>query len=82
MTDDSKPLTNVSFIAFEKTVDALEAAADMTGDSPTDVLNRAVQLYAEVLRIDCGGLGSGRVVFDSPASQVRIEVNRPWWRFW
>lgn len=80
MTDESEPLTKVTAFLFERSMLALEAAAKATGDSPTETINRAVQLYDHVIRLHASG--NGRVLFDSAGVTVRIEVNRPWWRFW
>jgi hypothetical protein len=40
------PLTKVSANFTQRSVIALEAAAEISGDTQTDCLNRAVQLYA------------------------------------
>lgn len=80
MTDETEPLTKVTAYFFPKSMTALEQAAEMTGDSLTETLNRAAQVYAHVVRLHANG--NGRVLFDSGDGQVRIEVNRPWWRFW
>lgn len=83
MADDLGPLTKVSANFIGKSVDALDAAAEQTGDSRTDALNRAIQLYARIVQLDSHGHGWGRLRMHSRDGRpVRIEVNRPWWRFW
>lgn len=50
------PLTKVSANFTERAMIALAVAAEVTGDTHTDCLNRAIQVYALVVRrIDDGG---------------------------
>lgn len=61
-------LTKVTVNLLPRTVAALEQASESTGDSKTDTINRAVQLYAWVQRmLDAGE--SLRVV--SPDGETR-----------
>jgi hypothetical protein len=77
------PLTKVSVNFTARSVIALDAAAANTGESRTDTINRAVQLYAAVVAGHAGGFGSARhVITDTPGAPMRVEVNRPRWRFW
>lgn len=55
MTDDIGPLTKVGFKAIEKTMTALNAAAETTGLSKTDTLNQSVQIYAYLLAARSAG---------------------------
>jgi hypothetical protein len=48
------PLTKVSANFLPRSMVALEAAAELSGDNHTDCLNRAIQVYAyvEQLRVE------------------------------
>lgn len=77
------PLTKLSANITDRSRMALEAAAEQTGDTQTDTVNRAIQLYAFVVKLHAKGRGWGRFTFlTDPPKACRIEVNRPWWRFW
>jgi len=65
------------------TAEALAAAVEQTGLSRTDTINRAVQMYAQLIQAHDEGNGWAVMVWnDAPAKKCVIEVNRPWWRFW
>jgi hypothetical protein len=48
----------------EKSVSALEAAVDLTGDTRTDAVNRAVQFYLLMLETARDELGAYKAVSD------------------
>jgi hypothetical protein len=78
---DLEAITKVCANCTARTMVALKAAADLTGDSETDTINRAVQLYAAI--VACHEAGSARIKVESKTGAVmRIDVNRPWWRLW
>lgn len=83
------PITLISVNFTARSIEALEAAAEQCGDSRTDTINRAVQLYATVIK--CHDEGDGWATLsipDAPGKPCHIEINnpprrvRPWWRFW
>lgn len=49
------PLTKVSANFTERSLIALEAAAQLSGDNEADCLNRAIQVYALVVKTIAGG---------------------------
>jgi hypothetical protein len=76
-------ITKLSANLLPSTVAALNAAVEEAGDTATDTVNRAIQLYAEIMRLHAKGRGWGRFTFHTdPPKACRIEINRPWWRFW
>lgn len=79
---DLGPLTKVSINFLEKSMEALEAAAEQTGDNRTDTLNRAIQAYARVVQLHDRGRGGGRFHIWQDGRWIRVEIDRPWWRFW
>lgn len=52
---DKKKLTKVTVNLVPRAVDALNAAAEQTGDSRTDTVNRALQMYALLVRDTADG---------------------------
>lgn len=61
MTDtETAGLTKVTVNLTEGSMDALDTTADALGDSRTDTVNRAVQLYAAVTALQVGA----KVTFD------------------
>lgn len=60
---------------------ALTAAAEQTGDSKTDTINRALIVYATIIQVHDRGEGRGAFSIDCPLdAPVRVEVNRRrWW---
>jgi hypothetical protein len=46
MDEDREPLTKLAVNITNRTERALARAAELTGDTKTDTINRAVQLYA------------------------------------
>ncbi len=81
MSETRTDITKLSANLLPSTVAALNAAVDETGDSATDTVNRAIQLYAEVMRLHAAGWGRFTFLTDPPKA-CRIEINRPWWRLW
>ena len=80
---DGGGLTRLTVNLVRESVDALNAAAEMAGDTRTDTVNRAIQLYAEVLRLDEGGIGYGRIhMRQQGVHTIHVDVNRPFLRFW
>lgn len=78
MSDD---LTKLTVNLVPRAVAALQAAAETTGDTRTDTVNRALQMYATL----CAAADSGYVQLrfrDSTGRWIPVEVNRPRWRFW
>ncbi|ACU71901.1 hypothetical protein Caci_2992 [Catenulispora acidiphila DSM 44928] len=52
---------------------ALKQVADLTGDSKTDVINRALQLYAYIEQVmRDGGAVLVKTAKDSPAQELKI----------
>lgn len=47
---DGSPMKKVTVALVDRAADALDEVCDLTGGSKTDVINRAVQLYAFVER--------------------------------
>jgi len=68
----TEPITKVSFNAIPTAVRAIEIAAELTGDTRTDTINRAVQLYAfvEKIRHDGGHL----VVHNADGTANRLDL--------
>lgn len=67
----------------DRSVTALDAAVDQSGDTTTDTVNRSIQIYAAIIQLHNEGAGSGAMLLiDMPGGTCRIEVNRPWWRWW
>lgn len=62
------PLTKVSANFTQRSVIALEAASEISGDNQTDCLNRAIQLYAYITKVHADG---ERVVIVNPATGTR-----------
>lgn len=64
-------LTKVSANFQRRAVAALEVASDVTGDSRTDVLNRAVQFYAYLVK----KAEEGKLIFvEDPETGTRERV--------
>ncbi|RPF33421.1 hypothetical protein [Streptomyces sp. TLI_185] len=56
-----------------RSVDAMRTAVELTGDSRTDIINRAVQVYAEILQVrDAGGAWYARPEKDADLQELRI----------
>jgi uncharacterized protein (DUF1778 family) len=77
MTDQtaaSQPLERVTVNLIPKASQALERAASLTGDSKTDVINRALQVYAFVEQIlhDDGAV-SVQGANDAVPQQIKIS---------
>lgn len=53
----SRIAAKVTVNLSQKTYEALERAASITGDTKTDVINKAVQLYSEVREAQNNGGG-------------------------
>lgn len=71
--DNLKPLTKISLNMIPRAVAAIEQAADITGDSRTDVINRAVQLYAFTEAIQHAG---GFLMVHNPdGTTYRLELS-------
>lgn len=75
-------ITRLTVNITEASAVALDYAAELTGDTRTESVGRALRIYNElcVLAAD----GGGRLSFEliDGGQRVRVEVNRPWWRFW
>ena len=66
-------LERVTVNLTPRSAPALELATQLTGDSKTDVLNRAVQIYAYIeLAISQGGSVHVEETADSQPEQVKI----------
>ena len=70
-TDETLP-TKVSFNACDRAVTAMELAAEATGLSRTDTLNRAIQLYATIVHL--GPWAAARVVWRERAILRRFAA--------
>ena len=51
------PLERVTVNLTARSSKALQRLSDLTGDSKTDIINRALQIYAYLEEIDCQGGG-------------------------
>jgi hypothetical protein len=58
-TSTGKGLTKISANLVPRAVVALQQATEVTGDNATDVLNRAIQLYAYIAK----AIDEGKLVF-------------------
>lgn len=82
MSDDVQLIVNVR----EQNHQLLEAVAAATGDSKTDVINRAVVVYADVYA--AGFRGRRFVVRDRDGARIEVYARRiaplarRWWWFW
>jgi hypothetical protein len=64
-------LTKVSANFVPRAVQALELASALTGDSRTDVLNRAVQMYAYLAKM----MEEGNLVFvENPTTHAKERI--------
>ncbi len=64
-------LTKVSANFVRRSVVALQAASEITGDNQTDVLNRSIQLYAYIMKmVDEGKL----ILIDDPSAGTRERL--------
>lgn len=64
-------LTKVSANFVPRAIAALDLASEITGDSRTDVLNRAVQVYAYLVK----AADEGSLVFvENPATGIKDRV--------
>lgn len=66
----------------EESTRALAAATAITGDSRPDVVNQAILLYRVLLDDGVDGTYATHRLIVNPQVSARLEVNRPWWRFW
>jgi hypothetical protein len=74
--------TQLTVNLVPKALDALKAAADQTGDTQTDTVNVALQVYARIIQAHDEGRGSAVLRWTAtPGARVVVEVNRrPWWQ--
>lgn len=65
------PMTKVSANFTPRSVIALDAAAEITGDSKTEALNRSVQVYAYLMKLE----KEGRLLFvEDPTAGTRQRL--------
>lgn len=70
-TSSNRPITKISANFIARAMEALDQAAELTGDSRTDVLNRSVQVYAYL----CAQMEQGKlVVVEDPATGERERI--------
>ena len=65
-------LTKLTALLVPRAVAALNDAADLSGDTRTDVLNRAVQVYAFILKEQAEGRRLALVDEDGTIGWVRL----------
>lgn len=65
-------LTRLTVNLTGRATDALEKASRETGDTKTDTVNRALQVYAVVLDLEKQGGGSIRVVQGDKTIELRL----------
>lgn len=71
MTDQPTTLTTVTAYFTERSTAALDRAAATTGDTRTDTINRAVQLYDQLVDAVQSG---GRILISMPDGVERVDV--------
>jgi hypothetical protein len=78
----SDDLTQLTVNLTESAATALEFAAVLSGDNRTDTVNRALLIFNAIAEVATEG--GGRLSFEliDGGERVRVDVNRPWWRFW
>lgn len=70
MAEERQPLERVTVNLVPRSSKALQLAVDITGDTKTDTINRAIQMYAfleETVR-----QGGSILVRDAPGGDVQI----------
>lgn len=70
MAEERQPLERVTVNLVPRTAKALQLAVDITGDTKTDTINRAIQMYAfmeETVR-----QGGTILVRDKPDGDVQV----------
>jgi hypothetical protein len=79
MSDD---LTRLTVHLTEPASTALDFATVLSGDSRTDTVSRALLLYRRI--VEAATAGGDRLTFEliDGGERHRIDVDRPWWRFW
>ncbi len=65
------PITKVSANFTERSVIAMEVAAEVTGDTQTDCLNRAIQIYAYISKVFADG---EKIEIVNPTTGKREEL--------
>jgi hypothetical protein len=55
--DKGGPLERITVNLIARAARALRAVSELTGDSRTDSVNRAIQVYAYVMQVDVNGGG-------------------------
>lgn len=67
---------------------ALHAAARMTDDTNTDVVNIAVMLYAQIVEAGIESYSGGTVLREWPSFdmdetlRIAVRTTRKWWQRW
>lgn len=78
----TEDLTKLTVNLTESAATALDFAAVLSGDTRTDTVNRALLIYNSIAEAATEGRGRLSFKLIDGGEPVRIEVNRPWWRFW
>lgn len=72
-------LNKVTVNLTERSMTALLATADRLGDTETDTINRAVQLYAVITALAPGQGAQFDRVDGQQVTVTRTDGRRPWW---
>ncbi|MFI9253699.1 hypothetical protein [Streptomyces sp. NPDC053069] len=67
-------LTRATVNLTPKSVRAIKQAADLTGDTRTDIINRSVQIYGEIQQV----LSNGGELYVRPEKDADLQQLRIW----
>jgi|GEM_PF-5323060 len=70
-TDRGGPYERITFLSIERSTEARIKTAELTGDSQTDVINRALQVYAYIMTVMAGG---GQLFIYKPGEDTAVEL--------
>lgn len=74
-------LTKLTVNMTSTAMEALNETAERLGDTRTDTLNRAIQLYAHVTALKVGeGISYAVREEDEPVTIARVRTRPRWWR--
>ncbi len=73
-TGTAGPLTRVNVTLTRRTVTALDSAVEKSGDSRTDTINRAIQVYDLVQDLLRGGDGRSLVIRYPDGETERVYI--------